>query len=207
MALKTIHSHLEKVSRVAAITGGIGIMFISFMITVDVILRKFFGTTLGGASEIAGMVFAVATAIAYPFVLLDRAHIRIDVLYSRLSRRMRAFLDFAATAAVLVFAWMLTSSVWDLLQNSWSRGSRSVGVIQAPLWVPQSIWVLGFALFTLTAIFLCIYAIVGIVRGDWASVNTVAGVPSIEETIEEETHIDVDLSDVPSASNDEEDPR
>lgn len=197
MALKSIHTHLERVSRIAAICGGLGIIGISVMITVDVFLRKFVGATLGGASEISGMVFAMATAMAYPYVLLDRANIRIDVMYSRLSPKLRAFLDFAAMIAVAYFGWMLSSSVYGLFSKSWKSGAHSVGVVQIPLWIPQSIWVFGIILFTATAVFLCLYSLAGLLRRDWPLVNRVAGIPSIDETIEEETHID----DAPSVAS------
>ncbi|MDV4168731.1 TRAP transporter small permease [Rhodovulum sp. FJ3] len=199
MSLKSLHSRLHSVARMGAVLGGFGIIFISFMVTIDVFLRKFFSTTLGGATEIAGMVFGVATAIAYPFVLLERANIRIDVLYSRLSGRARAWLDLVAMVLVLYFTTRLTQSTFDLLQKSWTGGSRSVGVINTPLWVPQSLWVAGFILLTLTALFLTVYSVIGLIRRDWAVVNTVAGVPSIEHTIEEETHIDVPHADVDAA--------
>lgn len=192
MSLSSTHAHLTKLARVAAITGGLGIIAISVMISVDVFLRKFANTTLGGASEIAGMVFAVATAVAYPYVLLDRANIRIDVVYARISVKMRAFLDLIAMLLVLYFAWRLVQSTFELWQKSWTGGTRTVGVLNMPIWIPQGLWVLGFALFALTALFLSVYAIVCLMRRDWATVNQIAGVPSLAETIEEETHIDIE---------------
>ena len=190
MSLKAIRTGLERVSRFAAMVGGLGILFIAIMVTIDVFMRKFAGTTLGGATEMAGFIFAVATALAYPFVLLDRANIRIDVIYSLLTPKVRAFLDLAAMLILLYFVSRLTLSVYGLFEKSWTAGSKSVGVINIPLWIPQFFWVLGFALFTLTALFLTIYAFVGLLRRDWTGVNEAAGVPSIEETIEEETHLE-----------------
>ncbi len=190
MTLNSVHKGLERVARFAAMVGGLGILFIAVMVTVDVFLRKFAGTTLGGATEMAGFIFAVATALAYPFVLLDRANIRIDVVYTLLTPRVRAFLDFAAMALLLYFISRLTLSVYGLFEKSWTANSKSVGVINIPLWIPQFFWVLGFALFTLTALFLTIYALIGLSRRDWTAVNAAAGVPSIEETIEEETHLE-----------------
>ncbi len=192
MSFETAHRQLTGVSRMAAIAGGLGVILISCMITVDVILRKFVGTTLGGASELSGMVFAVGTAMAYPYVLLDRGHIRIDVLYSRVPVAARAILDLAAMLLMFAFMAQLTQSTFDLLAKTWGAGTRSVGVVNIQLWIPQSLWVLGFALTTLIALVLSLYSVWCILRRNWEAVNRVAGVPSIEETIEEETHIDAD---------------
>ncbi|WP_226553863.1 TRAP transporter small permease subunit [Celeribacter naphthalenivorans] len=192
MTLKTTHARLETVARVAATAGGLGIIFISITVTLDVLLRKFFHVTFGGANEMAGFIFAVATALSYPIVLLDRANVRIDVLYTFLPLKIRAFLDFLAMLLVLYFVAFLTKSVFGLLVKSWTHDSMSIGVFSIPLWVPQSIWVLGFALFTLTALFLCVYAAVSLFKRDWSTVTAIAGVPSLDETIEEETYIDVE---------------
>lgn len=190
MSLKSIHKGLHRTSRIGAVIGGLGILFIAVMITVDALMRKFLNTTLGGASEVAGFVFAVATALAYPFVLLDRANIRIDAVYTALSSKIRAFLDLLAILLLLLFVGKLTYSTYQLLEKSWSGGSKSNGVITIPLWIPQSLWVLGFAFFTVTAAFLAIYALTAMVKRDWVGVNRAIGVPSIDETIDEETHIE-----------------
>lgn len=186
----TTHSRLVWISRAAATAGGLGILFIAVMVTLDVLLRKFFNVTLGGATEIAGYVFAVATAISLPFVLLDRAHIRIDVVYTHLSGRTKALLDLLAMVLVLYFVGWLTSSVFALLRKSWESGTTSVGTIVIPLWVPQLFWVLGFALFTLTALYLTVRSLAALLRRDWSTVNRLAGVPSVAEVVEEETHVE-----------------
>jgi TRAP-type mannitol/chloroaromatic compound transport system permease small subunit len=203
----TTHSRLVWISRAAATAGGLGILFIAVMVTADVLLRKFFSVTLGGATEIAGFVFAVATALSYPFVLLDRANIRIDVIYTRLPNWMKAFLDLAALLLVLYFVGWLTSSVFALFNKSWSAGSTSVGTIIIPLWVPQLFWMLGFALLTLTALYLTVHTLGALLRRDWGAINRIAGVPSLVEIIEEETHIEIEPAAFGTANQTSGEPR
>lgn len=190
MSLQTVHTGLTRVARTACAIGGLGIIALSFMITLDVALRRLVGTTLGGTHEIAGFIFAVATAFAYPYVLLERANIRIDVAYNYAKPPLRSVLDVLAILAMFIFVFLLTRSVFDLLMASWNSNRMSVGVARVPLWIPQGLWVLGYLLFTATAAFLTVYATIALVRRDWALVNRVAGVPSIDELIEEETHIE-----------------
>jgi len=184
MTFKQQHTRLTRLTRLMAMAGGLGILCIAIVVTVDVFLRKLAGTTLGGATEIAGMVFAIATALAYPFMLLDRASIRIDVLYARLKVPARAVLDLVAMLVMLYFLARLTQSAFELFSKSWQLHTMNNGVLQIPLWMPQGLWVLGLMLFTLTALFLVVYALAGIARKRWADVTRAAGVPSIEE----ETH-------------------
>ncbi|QLH12996.1 TRAP transporter small permease [Paracoccus pantotrophus] len=177
------------------------------MIAIDVALRKLAGTTLGGAHEIAGFIFAVATAFAYPYVLLDRANIRIDVAYNFARPSIRAVLDVIAMIAIFAFVFMLTRSVYDLASASWASNRMSVGVARVPLWIPQGLWVLGYLLFAATAAFLTVHATVGLARRDWTLVNRVAGVPTIDEMIEEETHIEALQNDAGDAANARKDDR
>lgn len=167
-------------------------LLVSVMVTLDVLLRKLFNVTLGGATEISGYVFAVATALSYPFVLLDRSNIRIDVIYTLLSGRAKAFLDLVALLLTLLFVGWLTSSVFQLLGKSWGANSMTVGTVIFPLWIPQFFWAFGYALFTLTALYLSVRALGALLRRDWGAVNRIAGVPSVAEVVEEETHLDAE---------------
>lgn len=192
MSLEKVHSSFEKVARSAALIGGLGIIAIAVMVTIDVFLRRFMNTTLGGAPEVSGFIFAVGTALSYPYVLFDRANIRIDVAYSAVPTRIRAFLDVIAMILVFYFVTMLTKSVIALWLKSWEANSMSIGVINVRLWVPQLFWVIGYVLFSLTALLLTVYSIVALFRRDWLLVNKVAGIPSVGETIEEETYIEAE---------------
>lgn len=187
-----LHTRLVRSARAAAMAGGFGMLLVSVMVTLDVLLRKLFNVTLGGATEISGYVFAVATALSYPFVLLDRSNIRIDVIYTLLSGRAKAFLDLVALLLTLLFVGWLTSSVFQLLGKSFGANSMTVGTVIFPLWIPQFVWAFGYALFTLTALYLSVRALGALLRRDWGAVNRIAGVPSVAEVVEEETHLDAE---------------
>ena len=60
--------------------GGGLIVFSAFLVTFEVFLRKIFNISLGGADEISGYAFGVATALALSYALFERAHIRVDAL-------------------------------------------------------------------------------------------------------------------------------
>lgn len=205
MALNALHGGLLRASRIAATIGGLGLLCIAIVVTADVFLRHFANITLGGATEISGFIFAIATALAYPYVLMDRANVRIDVAYAHLPSRTRAILDLVGLVLLLYFIATLTYWAYFLLAKSWSLNSMSVGVVSIPLWIPQGIWVIGYLLFSLTVLFLIVYVLISLLRRDWDTVNRIAGMPSIEETIEEETYADSSgVQDTPISSADKE---
>lgn len=189
MILKATHSRLESLSRKAALLGGLAVIAIAVIVTLDVLLRKLFLTTLVGIAEISGYLFAAAVALSYPFVLFDRANVRIDVLYTRLPRPVTAVLDVIGMLFVLVFVVVLVDSVIGVLLKSYGADSRAIGSLRTPLWIPQLFWVSGLIFFAVTAIFLFVQAALLLLRRDWPGVNQIAGIPSLEQMIDEETHL------------------
>ena len=73
---------IDRIARASAWVGGIALMGSALMISIDLLLRRLFGFSMGGADEIAGYVLAVVSAWAFPIALLKRSHLRVDILLS-----------------------------------------------------------------------------------------------------------------------------
>ncbi|HEY0885277.1 MAG TPA: TRAP transporter small permease subunit, partial [Ramlibacter sp.] len=86
---KLLH-RLELLSRIAVWAGGALTLACVFLISFDVVARKFFGFTVGGSDELSGYVFAISTTWAFAYVLLQRGNVRVDVLYQHLPPRLAA---------------------------------------------------------------------------------------------------------------------
>jgi TRAP-type mannitol/chloroaromatic compound transport system permease small subunit len=176
-------------SRAGAWAGGALVAAAAIMISVDVLLRKIFSTTLGGASEISGYILAVSTTWALALALLDRAHVRIDSLYVLLPTRACALLDIVALIAFMIFAGILTWQGWVMFAFSYEIGSRSVTPLETPLAIPQFIWVAGFAFFFLVMSLLLIRAVTAFVTGRIGDVQRLLGsrtaLQELEEAIQE----------------------
>ncbi|MCZ6552510.1 MAG: TRAP transporter small permease subunit, partial [SAR324 cluster bacterium] len=76
----------HRLSRVAVWVAGALLIFAAIMVSVDVILRKLFSISMAGADEITGHIFAIGTAWAFTFTLLERANVRIDALHQLFPR-------------------------------------------------------------------------------------------------------------------------
>lgn len=184
--LQRLHGVLEQISRIAVWCGGAALLVAAIIVTVDVFLRKFFSITMSGSDEISGYVFAASTTWAFSYCLLHRANVRIDALYSFLPRPVMAVLDIVGVALLLLYMGLLTDKAIDVFVTSWQNDSVSISTLALPLWVPQLAWVAGLILFMVTLIFVTLYALISLVTGDLDRVRSVAGVPSMEEGIEEE---------------------
>ena len=187
-----IHA-LTWLSRYAVWIGGAGIIASAVMVTVEVIIRKAFQVSLGGADEVSGYLFAIGTVWALPFALIRRANVRIDALYALLPRWIRTTLDFVAIAVLTVFVAVVFYHAWNLFLSSVENGTKSITPLQTPQAIPQGFWVAGLALFLVTAVALTLMALIALIRRDFAGVNQLIGARTHQEEVADEVsalHLD-----------------
>ena len=166
--------------------GGALILTAAVVIGIDVTLRKFFNASIGGADELAGYALALGTAWSLGAALLDRAHIRIDSMYMLLPRPLRLALDFLGIALLLAFFGLIARHGFSVAQQSWVSGSRSQSALQTPTVLPQSIWLVGLALFFAVGLLLLVRAIDLIARGRANDAAQEISTRSAGEQVEEE---------------------
>lgn len=183
----------ERLSRIAVWVAGGALIFAAFMVTVDVILRKLFSVTMGGADEITGYIFAIGTAWALTFTLLGRANVRIDALYQLLSRPVRALLDVVAVLVLGGFMFFVTKGAYSVFYGSlgWPFGetdfwSVSITPLQTPLAIPQGLWLVGLVFFLIALLLVSLRSLVALAQGDLAAVFKVAGPRTQREEVKEE---------------------
>ena len=186
--MQQIHAILGKISQIAVWIGGAALLGAAILVTLEIFLRSALNVSIGGADEISGYAFAISTTWAYSYCLLHRANVRIDAFYNFLPRPVRAVLDVVGVILLLGYMGVLTEKAIGVFAESWANNSVSITTLQTPLWIPQLLWLSGLILFMLTLGVVSLYALMNLLRGDLAGVQRIAGVRSIEEEIDEETH-------------------
>ncbi|MGY6567853.1 MAG: TRAP transporter small permease subunit [Salinarimonas sp.] len=174
---------LSRINYAIALLCGVVLLATVIFILVDIFLRQVAGRGLGGSDEISGYVIAGVAAWGFSYALVVRAHVRIDVLTGRLPPAGRALFDLVAAASLTLVAALVTSYGWRVFYRSWDRGSRANTPLETPLWIPQSIWLSGWAWLTLVSaiVTICIAALMLMQRYD-----TVQAVGGIGSELEEE---------------------
>ena len=182
----SIHAKFINVSRIATWVGGGALLLSAIMVTLDVLSRKLIGFTISGSDEISGYVFAASTTWAYSYCLLTRANIRIDAFYNILSLRSRAILDVIGLLLLLYYIYLLTTNAMGMFLENVEYNSSAQTTLATPLWIPQIFWVSGLWFFLLSLTFLAVYSLSAFIKRDWACINRIIGVKSVEEEIHEE---------------------
>ena len=167
--------------------GGSLIVFSAFLVTLEVFLRKFFNISLGGADEISGYAFGVATALALSYALFERAHIRVDALLGVFPKSLHGVVNLFGMLMLIGFAAVVVFNVWSMVADTLENGSRSITPMRVPLAIPQIPWLLGWMFFVFSGVLISLVAIKRILAGDQTGTQDLIGVKSLDEQIEDET--------------------
>jgi TRAP-type C4-dicarboxylate transport system permease small subunit len=185
-ALAALLRHAETLARAAVWCAGALTIASVLLISFDVLARKFLGFTTGGADELSSYAFAVSTSWSLAFATLQRANVRVDVLYQYFPVRLAAVFDWVSLVALGVFMAMLTYYAYDVVGASLAQSSRANTPLATPLAIPQGLWFAGLAFMCVILALMLLRASIALVTGDIATVKAIAGVRSTQEEAEEE---------------------
>lgn len=173
-------------ARCAVLASGALTIASVLLISYDVIVRKLFGITIGGSDELSSYAFAISTSWSLAYGVLQRANVRVDVLYQHLPVRVSALLDWLSLVCMGIFIGYLTFYAYDVVAQSWIYGSRANTPLGTPLTLPQGLWFGGLVFMCLILALMLIRSSVALVTGDLETVKLVAGMRSTKEEAEEE---------------------
>jgi len=175
-----------RLCRVGVWFGGLLFILASIIVCIEVVIRKTIGASIGGADELSGYALAIASAWAYGFALLERAHIRIDTLYAVLPTRLAAICDILAVTSFLGFFCLISRYALEVLLQTIDLGSRSMTPLQTPLVIPQALWFAGLCVVILAGFLLTVRSAILFATGDIAACRQLIGSRSAKDEIDEE---------------------
>lgn len=174
---------LSRINYGIAVICGVALLVTVLYVLAEILLRRFAGRGLGGTDEISGYVMAGVAAWGFSYALVERAHVRIDVLTGLLPKPGRSVFDLLALLSITFVAALVTHWGWRVLSTTLARGSRSNTPLETPMWIPQSIWLAGWAWLTFVSALLALCVLALMASRRWNEAQTVAGV--VSETGEE----------------------
>lgn len=157
----------NKISFICSCIFGYLCLALSVFVSIEVILRKLFSTSLQGADELGGYVLAIASSIAFCVALIGNSHIRIDLVHYKFPHKMQALLNWASKLALILLAFLLAFTSFQVLQETINYGSTAPTPWATPLKYPQFFWFLGLLLFCILSTFYFLYATRLLIAGNW----------------------------------------
>lgn len=113
--------------------------------TINALIRKIFDTSSNSWLELQWVLFGFVFLLCSPWTLLSNEHIRIDVISSKLPKRVRDWIDvFGHIAFLLPFAlvMILTSGPFALRSILGNEQSGNAGGL--PQWPAKTLIFIGF---------------------------------------------------------------
>ncbi|MGH7268665.1 MAG: TRAP transporter small permease subunit [Candidatus Rokuibacteriota bacterium] len=120
----------------------------------DVLSRYLFRITYVAVQELEWYLFGTLYLLAAGYTLLFDEHVRVDIVYSKLSPRRKAWFDFVLFWVFFFPSCLLVIyTAWPFVRNSWAvwEGSPDPGGIQGR-WALKSMIIVGFAVLLLQGI-------------------------------------------------------
>ena len=119
-----------------------GVMMLAFavLVTVDTIARKLLNFSFQGTDELGGYALAVGSSLAFTVALIERAHIRIDLLHTKLPVRVQAVLNWLSSIMLAGFGAMLVWVCYTVIVDTIDYHSTAATPWATPLIYPQAAW-------------------------------------------------------------------
>ncbi|RDC75230.1 TRAP transporter small permease [Rhodovulum sp. 12E13] len=144
-----IQKIVERLALAVLMIGGLGMLFSMFLGVADVVGTNLLLVPVPGPRELteSTMVLIVFGALAY--AQIRRAHIRVEIVYLRMSPRVRAAMDVLTDLCAIVFFGLILWQGWGEALYSYQIGEATVGLIRFPLWPARFVLCAGCALMIL----------------------------------------------------------
>lgn len=143
---------LERFALVILLIGGTGLMMSMFLGVGDVVGTQFLKQPLPGARELTESTMVLIVFGALTYAQIQRSHIRVELLYTRMGPRVQAAMDVVTDIAAIVFFGLLFWQAINEVQISWEIDEATVGLIRFPLYPARIILAAGAGLLILRLI-------------------------------------------------------
>lgn len=133
----------------AAVVGGLAIVLMMLITVSDVTMRFGFNSPIIGVLEFNSLLVVLAVFGPLGYVQSVGGHIRVDMVASKLPKKVLLGAEVVGFSIVLVlyamFAWVGAGAAI----NSFTTGEYLPGIIQFPLWPSRTALVVGVCLIVL----------------------------------------------------------
>lgn len=176
----------SRLSNALAHLFGYLMLVFAVIVTVETISRKLLGFSLQGVDELGGYALAVTSSLAFTTALVERGHIRIDLLHMNFPRPVQALLNWLSVLLIAAFALLLMKVATDVLAETIEFSSTAPTPWATPLIWPQSFWYAALGLFALVSIVLAAHATYVFATRRWSELARLYGPKLADEEVKEE---------------------
>jgi len=165
--------------------GGLMLFGASVIITIEILARKVILIPFSIGTELSSYALAIAASWSFSYALLNRAHVRIDVVRNWTPPGIRFALDILALGTLCGVAIVLAWFAWDTVDTSWTLGARENTSLGTPLVIPQGLWFAGLTWFAFVCLQQMALVALALLCGDRDAAEAIVTTPDMADEIEE----------------------
>ena len=140
--LKRIADTIDRTNRIIGGSVALLILVLTALITFEVVMRYAFHAPTVWGGELSSLLFATYILLGGGYTLYKRDHVKMDVVYSRLSDKGKAIIDLIAVPLVLLYCWVLMVEGMSMVTDA-VETNRTFSTDWAPLMWP---WLIALPL-------------------------------------------------------------
>lgn len=141
-ALRGLRRLLDFLYLAAGILAALCLIAILLLIVAQMIAR-WTGEIFPGAANYAGYAMAAASFFAFANALNRGAHIRVSLVLNAVPKAFRRILEVWCFGIATVVMWYFTYYAYWFTYWSWKFNEISQAQDATPMWIPQSVMVIG----------------------------------------------------------------
>lgn len=150
--MRALHHAMRGITRLNDVLGrlvSLLVLVIFALLIAEVLFRYAAGAPKVWTGELTQLLFGVYAVLSGGYIMAHGGHVNVDILYSRLSRRVRAGVDVLTSILFLVFVGALLYFGSALAWESLSFWEHSQSAWNPPIWPVKLAIPLGAALLLL----------------------------------------------------------
>jgi len=141
--MSKIESIVIYCSRAASHAARLLLAAMVILVILQIILRNYFLISTNFIGELIGFGLAAITFLALSDTFLNKKHIRVQILHQFTNSRTVNILEIFASLLTLIVLTILSWFIGHKVYEHWSHGIVTNSIAEIPLWIPESIVLLG----------------------------------------------------------------
>ncbi len=145
--MKNFYNFSNKLSLWGAYVSSFLIVSLVVLIMIEILGRQFFDTSTMIADEYSGYLYLASIFLGLAYTFDKKAHIRINIITSRLNNNKNRFIDiFASILSLGILSFILYRTIL-FTYDSYDMEMLSEAVSETPLYLTQIVMPIGIILF------------------------------------------------------------
>lgn len=148
-----LSSIIDRVNEVIGRTMGWLILIAVLVSATNAVIRKLFSVSSNAWLELQWYLFGAAFLLAAAYTLRENGHVRIDVIYGRVSERTRQWIDLLGHLFFLMpFTLLMVVYLVPYVTQSYASGEVSTNSGGLIIWPAKALMLGGFVLLTIQGV-------------------------------------------------------